>query len=78
MFYVSMGILAGLVLYFSLMFYFQANPVYFYETMQIRPKIDYLLVIQNIVTMLVMSVIAGILPAWMVSRESILKAIWGR
>jgi putative ABC transport system permease protein len=78
MFYVSMGILAGLVLYFSLMFYFQANPVYFYETMQIRPKIDYLLVIQNIFTMLIMSVIAGILPAYMVSKESILKAIWER
>ena len=78
MFYVSLGILAGLVLYFSLMFYFQANPVIFYETMEIRPVIDYLLVIQNIFTMLTMSVIAGILPAWSVSKESILKAIWGR
>jgi putative ABC transport system permease protein len=78
MFYVSLGILAGLILYFLLMGYFQANPFTMYETMQIRPKIDYLLVIQNIFTMLVMSVIAGILPAWMVSRESILKAIWGR
>lgn len=77
-FYVSLGILAGLVLYFSLMFYFQANPVTFYETMQITPKIDYFLLIQNIFTMLVLSVIAGILPAWMVSKESILKAIWGR
>jgi putative ABC transport system permease protein len=52
--------------------------VYFYETMQISPKIDYILVIQNIFTMLILSVIAGILPAWMVSKESILEAIWGR
>jgi len=78
MFYVSLGILAGLVLYFALMFYFQAHPVIFYETMKIRPQIDSMLLIQSVFTMLTMSVIAGILPAWSVSRESILKAIWGR
>ncbi|MBN1134851.1 MAG: ABC transporter permease [Methanosarcinaceae archaeon] len=77
-FYVSLGILAGLILYFSLMFYFQANPVTFYETMEIRPQIDPMLLIESIVTMLTLSVIAGILPAWSVSKESILKAIWGR
>jgi putative ABC transport system permease protein len=78
MFYVSLGILAGLILYFALMFYFQANPVIFYETLEIRPQIDPMLLIQSIVTMLTLSVIAGILPAWSVSKESILKAIWGR
>lgn len=77
-FYVSLGIFAGLVLYFTLMLYFQANPVTFYETMHISPTIDPMLLIQSIVTMLTLSVIAGILPAWGVSRESILKAIWGR
>ncbi len=77
-FYVSLGILAGLILYFSLMFYFQMNPVTFYETMEIRPQIDYVLLIESIVTMLTLSVIAGILPAWSVSKESILKAIWSR
>lgn len=77
-FYVSLGISAGLVLYLSLMFYFQANPVTFYETMEIRPTIDPMLLVQSVVTMLTLSVIAGILPAWSVSRESILKAIWGR
>jgi putative ABC transport system permease protein len=77
-FYVSLGISAGLILYFSLMLYFQANPVVFYETMEIRPAIDPVLLFQSVVTMLTLSVIAGILPAWSVSRESILKAIWGR
>jgi len=77
-FYVSLGIFAGLILYFSLMFYFQMNPVVFYETMEIRPQIDYMLLIESIVTMLTLSVIAGILPAWSVSKESILKAIWSR
>jgi putative ABC transport system permease protein len=78
MFYVSLGIFAGLTLYFSLMLYFQANPVTFYETMEIRPQIDPMLLIQSIVTMLTLSMIAGTLPAWSVSKESILKAIWGR
>ncbi|MDP2217590.1 MAG: FtsX-like permease family protein [Methanolobus sp.] len=77
-FYVSLGISAGLILYLSLMFYFQANPVTFYETLEIRPAIDPVLLVQSVVTMLTLSVIAGILPAWSVSRESILKAIWGR
>jgi putative ABC transport system permease protein len=78
MFYVSLGILAGLILYFALMLYFQGHPVTFYETMKIKPNIDPRLLIQSIFTMLTISVIAGILPAWNVSRESILKAIWGR
>ncbi len=77
-FYVSIGILAGLVLYFVLMFYFTVKPVTFYDTITIIPAIQVGLIIQSIFTMLVMSVIAGILPAWRVSKESILKAIWGR
>ena len=78
MFYVVMGILAGLVLYFALMFYFQANPVIFYETIELVPEIQVGLIIKSVFTMLIMSVIAGVLPAWRVSKESILEAIWGR
>ncbi len=78
MFYVSLGILVGLVLFFLLIFYFQTNPYTMYETIEIIPKVNYLFVIQNIFAMLTMSVVAGILPAWRVSKESILKAIWGR
>ncbi len=78
MFYVSLGVLAGLVLYFLLMFYFTVNPVTFYENITIIPEIQGELVIQSIFTMLIMSVIAGTLPAWRVSKENILEAIWGR
>ncbi len=78
MFYVSLGILVGLVLFFLLIWYFQTNPFTMYETIEIIPKVNFLFVIQNIFAMLIMSVIAGILPAWRVSKESILKAIWGR
>jgi len=78
MFYVSMGILLGLVLYFIFMYYLTINPVTFYETMTIIPAIQVGLIIESVFTMLIMSVIAGILPAWRVSKESILKSIWGR
>ncbi len=78
MFYVSMGILAGLVLYFILMYYFTISPVVFYESIEIIPEIQGELIIQSIFTMLTMSIIAGVLPAWRVSKESILNAIWGR
>jgi len=77
-FYVSIGILAGLVLYFALMYYFTVNPVTFYDTITIIPEIQVGLIIKSVFTMLIMSVIAGILPAWRVSRDSILEAIWGR
>ena len=77
-FYVSLGIIGGLILYFLLMFYFTISPVTFYETIQIIPEIQVSLIIQSIFTMLIMSVIAGILPAWRVSKESILEAVWGR
>ncbi len=78
MFYVSMGIIAGLVLYFALMYYFTISPVTFYDTITIIPKIQGGLIIKSIFTMLGMSVIAGVLPAWKVSKENILKSIWGR
>jgi len=77
-FYVIMGIFAGLILYFILMFYFTKNPVIFYETIRLTPEIQGGLIIKSIFTMLIMSVIAGFIPAWFVTRKSILEAIWGR
>jgi putative ABC transport system permease protein len=78
MFYVLSGIIVGLVLYSLLMIYFTINPVVFYESLKIAPKIQIGLIIQSVVTMMIMSIIAGVLPAWKVSRESILESIWGR
>ncbi|MFH1365104.1 MAG: FtsX-like permease family protein [archaeon] len=78
MFYVSMGIIAGLSLYAILMIYFTMNPVVFYESIQIIPEIQVGLIIQSVITMMIMSIIAGVIPAWRVSKESILKSIWGR
>lgn len=78
LFYVSLGIILGLILFFSITFYLQANPIMFYETMEIVPLIDAGLLIQSILIMMIMSVIAGFIPAWLVTRQDMLKAIWGR
>ena len=78
LFYVSLGIFFGLIMFFSLIFYLQANPLTFYETMEIIPIVDFGSLIESILTMGVMSVIAGFIPAWFVTRQDILKAIWGR
>jgi putative ABC transport system permease protein len=78
MFYVLMGILAGLVLYFTLMFYFTKNPVMFYETIKLTPEIQGGLIVESIFTMFIMSIIAGFIPAWFVTKKNILEAIWGR
>jgi putative ABC transport system permease protein len=76
--YVLFGICAGLLLYFLLIFYFTTNPVIFYESIEIIPEIQWLLIIQSISAMLIMSVIAGIIPAWSVTKEKMIEAIWGR
>ena len=78
LFYVSLGIILGLIMFFSIVFYLQVNPIVFYETMKISPVIDIGLLIQSVLIMMTMSVIAGFIPAWFVSRQNILEAIWGR
>jgi len=46
--------------------------------MEIAPTIEAGLLIRSILTMMAMSVVAGFIPAWFVTRQDILKAIWGR
>jgi len=78
LFYVSLGIIFGLIMFFSIVFYLQANPIIFYETMKVAPIIEWNLLIQSVLTMMTMSVVAGFIPAWLVTRQNILEAIWGR
>jgi putative ABC transport system permease protein len=78
LFYTILGILFGLILFFAIAFYLQANPIVFYETMEISPVVEGGLLIQSILIMMVMSVIAGFIPAWLVTKQNILEAIWGR
>ena len=65
-------------MFFAITFYLKANPLTFYETMEVVPVIEGGLLISSILTMMTMSVIAGFIPAWFVTRQDILKAIWAR
>ncbi len=78
LFYVVLGILLGLIMFFSLALYLQANPLLFYETMEVSPAIEAGMLIKSVLTMAGMSIIAGFIPAWFVTRKDILEAIWGR
>jgi len=78
LFYVSLGIALGLIMFLGIVFYLQANPLTFYETIEVIPEVDIPSLIQSILTMMGMSVVAGFIPAWFVTRQDILKAIWGR
>jgi len=78
LFYVSLGIIFGLLLFFVIVLYLQSNPIVFYETMEIIPVIEVGLLMRSILIMMTMSVIAGFIPAWFVTRQNMLKAIWGR
>jgi len=78
LFYICAGILLGLFFYFILIGYLQANPVNFFETLTITPQVDIGLLIQSALIMIGMSLVAGFIPAWFVTRESIIDAIWKR
>ena len=77
LFYSGLGVLLGIILFISLALYLQANPIVFYETMEIAPVIEYASLAESVFTMMLMSVIAGFIPAWFVTRQDILDAIWG-
>lgn len=78
LFYATLGILFGLTMFVTLTLYLQANPIVFYETLTIFPIVDINDLVQSSLVMLGMSIVAGFIPAWFVTRQDILKAIWGR
>jgi putative ABC transport system permease protein len=78
LFYVTLGVLLGLVFFLGIVYYFQQNPLLFYETLEISPAVDFGSLTQSVFIMISMSVVAGFLPAWFVTRQDILEAIWGR
>lgn len=76
--YVGLGIIIGLTMFISLTLYLQANPIVFYETLTIAPVISVSDLVESALIMMGMSIVAGFIPAWFVTRQNILKAIWGR
>jgi len=76
-FYASLGILAGEIIIHALLIpYFIRNPL----PMPIG-LVSLVLVRQDmifgIVSMILVSMVSGFIPSWMVTRQNIIKAIWG-
>jgi putative ABC transport system permease protein len=76
-FYASLGIIAGEIIIHALLIpYFIRNPL----PMPIG-LVSLVLVRQDmifgIVSMIVVSMVSGFIPSWMVTRQNIIKAIWG-
>jgi len=76
-FYASLGIIAGEIIIHALLIpYFIRNPL----PMPIG-MVSLVLVRQDmifgIVSMIVVSMVSGFIPSWMVTRQNIIKAIWG-
>jgi putative ABC transport system permease protein len=76
-FYALLGIGAGIaVMEFVAIPYFLAHPLIFP-----MGKVSILIVrsefMTSIISMLIVSIIAGFIPSWQVTRENIIKAIWG-
>ena len=76
-FYASLGILAGEIIIHALLIpYFVRNPL----PMPIG-LVSLVLVRQDmifgIVSMILVSMVSGFIPSWMVTRQNIIRAIWG-
>jgi len=43
----------------------------------VRPLVEQQLIVTSIVSLIIVSLVAGFIPSWKTARENILKAIWG-
>lgn len=77
LFYVLMGIILGIILLQSIIIYLNIYPIQFYETITLSPKIDISAIIENAVCLMAIALVAGFIPAYMVTKQNILKTIWG-
>lgn len=78
LFYIISGLIFGTILLGLILLYLQYNPIIFYETISLTPKLDIAVAIRSIISLLLTSIIAGFIPAWMVVRQDILNSIWDR
>jgi putative ABC transport system permease protein len=76
LFYCFSGIILGALLLWILTSYLTANPI-MSPMGHLKPLIEQQLVIQSIISLVIVSFIAGFIPSWKTVRENILKAIWG-
>jgi len=78
LFYILLGIIFGGIMLAMIVGYLTANPLVFYETMSLAPVVQTSVVVQSVISLILMALVAGFIPAWLVTRQDILKAIWGR
>jgi len=76
-FYASLGIIAGEIIIHALLIpYFIRNhlpmPIGMVSLVLVRQDMIF-----GIVSMIVVSMVSGFIPSWMVTRQNIIKAIWG-
>ena len=77
LFYVIVGILLGLILVnFGIIPYFRFYPI---ETPfgPVSLTVETTTIVSSIISLLAAGVLAGLIPAWTIMRESIINAIWG-
>lgn len=70
------GTIAGGVLLFAVLQYLAANPLVF-PGGPVAPALETGLIVQSVLSLFVVSLIAGYLPSWLTTREEILDAIRG-
>jgi putative ABC transport system permease protein len=76
LFYCFSGVILGSILLWVLVSYLTANPT-MTPVGYLKPVVEQQLIIQNIISLIVVSLIAGFIPSWRTARENILKSIWG-
>ena len=76
LFYCLCGIIIGLFLLYFLTSYLISNPIEF-PMGAVRPLVEQQLIVTSIVSLIIVSLVAGFIPSWKTARENILKAIWG-
>lgn len=76
LFYCLCGIIIGLFLLYFLTSYLISNPIEF-PMGDVRPLVEQQLIVTSIVSLVIVSLVAGFIPSWKTARENILKAIWG-
>jgi putative ABC transport system permease protein len=76
LFYCFCGIMVGAFLLYLLTSYLTANPLDF-AMGNVIPLIEQQLIVTSIVSLIIVSLVAGFIPSWKTARENILKAIWG-
>jgi putative ABC transport system permease protein len=76
-FFAILGIIAGmLIINYAIVPYFIRNPLQMPIGLVGLALVNRDLAI-SIFSMLVVSMVAGFIPSWMVTRQNIIKAIWG-